>query len=358
MDEPLGGGSSEQTLLVVAGSGRSGTSLLTGLTGRLGLYIPQPELKPNESNPRGFGEPKWALGFHKELLRSVDVTHDDGRPEAWDKTARVANRRQVQERLRLWLEDQFAHSDRIVVKDPRLAWFVKLYGNVANDLSAQLCIVTMLRHPAETVMSKQLAYGSRVDSTTRMTGWLNMMLWTEYHTRQLPRAIVLYDHLLDDWKAALATAERQLPLDLVSSATSEQLADADGLVDVSLRRTDSDWAELDLPAPLHQLAERAYEALATLAGDGSQMQSAEADLDSVRDDFVAYFHEAEALVRSSLNAARAAERRKLQKMHKAELKEAVVKARRESRPVLATPEPSLVARVRRGAGRVMRKVRA
>ncbi len=66
--------SAPKSLLVVAGSGRSGTSLLAGLTGRLGFAIPQPELKANDTNPRGFGEPRWAVAFHKDLLLSVAVT--------------------------------------------------------------------------------------------------------------------------------------------------------------------------------------------------------------------------------------------------------------------------------------------
>ena len=71
-------------MLVVAGSGRSGTSLFTGLTGRLGVHIPKPEVSANRSNPRGFGEPRWLVDYHNELLASVDVGVEDGRPEAWD----------------------------------------------------------------------------------------------------------------------------------------------------------------------------------------------------------------------------------------------------------------------------------
>ncbi|MEJ7689898.1 MAG: hypothetical protein WKF76_05375 [Nocardioidaceae bacterium] len=119
MDHPPDKDSRQQrSLLVVAGSGRSGTSLFTGLVGRLGLYIPQPEMKANDSNPRGYGEPRWSIAFHKELLRSVDVTHDDGRPTAWKRTAKVAGRSAPRDRLHGWLSEQFDQSDRVVVKDP------------------------------------------------------------------------------------------------------------------------------------------------------------------------------------------------------------------------------------------------
>ena len=92
MDQSADPGSGTRKLLVVAGSGRSGTSLLTGLTGRLGVHIPKPEVIANHSNPRGFGEPRWAVDFHNGLLQSLDVAVDDGRPEAWDLADRVAAR--------------------------------------------------------------------------------------------------------------------------------------------------------------------------------------------------------------------------------------------------------------------------
>jgi len=46
-------------LVVVTGSGRSGTSSVAGTLKRLGLYIPQPEVETDERNPRGYYEPLW-----------------------------------------------------------------------------------------------------------------------------------------------------------------------------------------------------------------------------------------------------------------------------------------------------------
>src|SRR6478672_6080129 len=97
---------SRRQMLVVAGSGRSGTSLFTGLTGRLGVHIPKPEVSANRSNPRGFGEPRWLVDYHNELLASVDVGVEDGRPEAWDLTDRVADKPDALEPLVDWLESQ------------------------------------------------------------------------------------------------------------------------------------------------------------------------------------------------------------------------------------------------------------
>lgn len=308
-----------KSLLVVAGSGRSGTSLFTGLAGRLGLYIPQPEIKPDATNPRGFGEPRWVLAFHKEMLKSVDVSHDDARPVAWELTAQVAQRARARRRLRAWLEEQFAVSDRVVVKDPRLAPFLGLYRTVADDLSVQLCVVTMLRHPAETVRSKETYYGDHLGSTARMASWLNMMLSVEQATRDLPSAVIRFDDLLTQWRPTLDAAEKPLSVELTSGASEEQIEAADELVDPTLRRVDPGWAELSLPPRLQDLAERAYHELDGLAispGGGAGVLSAVV-LDELRSAYAAYYGDSEALVRSSIRAARMAERRRVTRRLKA-----------------------------------------
>ena len=40
-------------LVLVSGSGRSGTSSLAGALKRLGLHVPQPAVAASETNPRG-----------------------------------------------------------------------------------------------------------------------------------------------------------------------------------------------------------------------------------------------------------------------------------------------------------------
>jgi len=73
----------ERELILVVGVGRSGTSLLTGILGQLGVHIPQPEVKADDTNPRGFGEPRWVVDFHTRLLREQRITVNDSRPQAW-----------------------------------------------------------------------------------------------------------------------------------------------------------------------------------------------------------------------------------------------------------------------------------
>ena len=95
-------------LVVVTGSGRSGTSSVAGTLKRLGLYIPQPEVETDERNPRGYYEPLWVAEFHKWLLNPIPVRTIDSRPNA-GKIAKKAVTPKVEDELRTWLGIGRAH---------------------------------------------------------------------------------------------------------------------------------------------------------------------------------------------------------------------------------------------------------
>lgn len=298
-------------ILVVAGSGRSGTSLFTGLTGRLGFHIPKPEVSANRSNPRGFGEPRWLVDYHNDLLASIDVVIEDGRPEAWELTEKVAERPKALGRLVEWLELQFAENPRIVVKDPRLAWFFELHRLAAAELDADVHVATMLRHPAEVMRSREIAYGTRTNNTTRVVGWMNMMLGIESRTRDLPRATLRYDELLTDWKPALAKADETLGLRLFEQADEAQLADADDLVDPSLHRSITSWDDLQLPPRVLDLTTRAYDTYGGLVGVPTEQQSAtREELDAIQAELIAYYDESFDVARTRTGAYVRREKRK------------------------------------------------
>jgi len=333
----------DRQILVVAGSGRSGTSLFTGLTGRLGFHIPKPEVAANKSNPRGFGEPRWAVDFHNELLSSADVVVEDGRPEAWDAATKTAERPEAVARLRAWLEEQFAECDRVVVKDPRLAWFFELYRVVAADLDADLFVATMLRDPAEVMRSREIAYGTRTGNTTRVIGWMNMMLGIEARTRDLPRATVRYDDLLTDWQGALSVADESLGLGLLSRAGTEQVADADSLVDPGLRRSVTSWDDLGLGTHTRALATRVYDAYGRLVGTKAEEQAAvRTELDALGAEFAALYEEAFEIARHRTGAHVRKERRKAVRKVREELKSA---HREELASLREAPSPGLRGRI-------------
>jgi hypothetical protein len=304
-------------LVVVAGSGRSGTSLCSTLLHRLGYHIPQPEVQANRNNPRGYGEPRWAVDFHQRWLDERDVSKEDARPVAIETMDRLAGRPKPARELREWLEEQVAAADRVVVKDPRLTWFTRLYADVAASLGVRLAVVTMLRHPVETTRSRESAYGDSLSDISRMAAWVNMMLTVESATRSIPRALIRYDDLVADWRGSLAAADDIVGPGLVAGASAEQGAAADALVDPTLRRSSvATWDDYDVPAELRRLAQTTYDALDTLArrpqgysGEPPREQ-AWAQLDKARADYAVYYGHCEQVARTSAVAVRRDQRRK------------------------------------------------
>jgi hypothetical protein len=305
MPETEPGVQPERQLLLVAGQGRSGTSLYTGIMRELGLHVPQPEIAADQTNPKGFSEPQWVVDFHKRLLQRQGVRPSDARPSGWDATGQTAGRDRVRAELRTWLGDQLADNPRLIVKDPRTAWFLELWRVAARDLELPVAVATMLRHPAEVVLSRRNAYGGRGDLTSQIAGWINGMLFTERATRDLPRTFVRYESLLADWAEETGRADRQLGLRLVPSATDAQIQAASKIVDPELHRSRTSIDDLELPDPLRQLALNVWEQLGALADDPvvNDGDARAASLDELRDDYVRYYKQCEAVARSSILAA-------------------------------------------------------
>ena len=170
-------------VLFVAGAGRSGTSTLAGIVSRLGMHVPLPEVPPDDSNPRGFSEPQWVVDVHDEWLSEALVQVSDSRPSAWFDTGRICSREPARIRVSEWLEPHFAEHPELVVKDPRLSWFLGLWRVAAIRTGATPVFATMLRPPAEVVGSKQKYYANKLGSSHLAASWVNMLLHTERATR-------------------------------------------------------------------------------------------------------------------------------------------------------------------------------
>ncbi len=301
----------DKRVVVVAGSGRSGTSTIAGVLKSVGLRIPPPEVPGNRTNPRGFFEPQWAVDFQTGLLRKAAVALTDARPAGFDATAAVAGREPVRTEVGAWIAEHLADADELLVKDPRNSWFLPMWRQAAADNDAGISFLTMLRHPAEVVGSKDKYYGGvasgetvRHVQTTRVGSWLNVALFTEATTRDGRRSFVPYNDLLDDWRAVVARVAPELDLVAGREVSAEAAAEVDGFVDPDLRRVRTGWDEIECPDRVRDLAEATWEQLIVLAGSGGFDDTAQARLDELRAAYVEMYADAEAIAQSSADAAR------------------------------------------------------
>jgi hypothetical protein len=295
---------SKRTLLLVAGSGRSGTSLFTGILARLGFHVPQPEVSADSTNPRGFSESKWVVDFHTRLLNRAGVQVADARPGAWALTANVALDESVKQELRGWLEQQFREGDAVIIKDPRLSWFLPLWRTCGEEVGAAVRFATVLRHPAAVVESKQRSYGNWQGEVDRTAGWLNQSLFTERATRNHPRSIVRYQDLLDDWTRIVGRVGEELDLAVVRDAPAQAIVQVHEFVDKSLSRSRATWEELEIPDGLRELADEVWELMSILAEDGADHGPVIERLEAARAAYIVLYEDAEAIAQSSVVAAR------------------------------------------------------
>jgi hypothetical protein len=295
---------STNTLVLVASSGRSGTSLMSGTLQRLGFYVPQPEVPADETNPKGFGESQWVVDFHTRLLAQARVQTSDARPAAWALTAAVGMDDDVVGELRTWLARQFRISAGVLIKDPRLSWFLPLWRRCAADLGVEAKIVTMLRHPAAVVASKTRWYGEWQGEVARAAGWVNQALFLERATRESPRVLVQYDDLLEDWTRVLGRVGEALDLAVVRDAPVARIRKVHEFVDRSLSRSRPEWGDARMPVRLREHADEVWALLSALAGAGPEETARIAErLDDVRSEYVELYAEAEAMAQSSVAAA-------------------------------------------------------
>jgi hypothetical protein len=305
---PAAGGEAERaaqrTLVLVVGSGRSGTSLFTGILARLGYHVPQPEIAADQTNPRGFSESKWVVDFHNKLLDRVAVQVADARPAAWAPTAKVSLNESVKHELRTWLAKEFRHGDDIVIKDPRLSWFLSLWRTCAQELGAGVRFATVLRHPTAVIESKQRSYGNWQADIDRTAAWVNQSLYTERATRGHPRVFVRYQDLLDDWTRVVGRAGEELDLAVVRDAPASSIVQVHEFVDKSLSRSRASWEDFAIPTSLRELADHVWELMSSLAEDGVPREGAVEQLEAARAAYVELYEDSEAIARSSIEAAK------------------------------------------------------
>lgn len=298
-------------LVIVTGSGRSGTSSVAGTLKRLGLHIPQPEVAADERNPRGYYESRWVADFHKHLLNPLPVRTIDSRPEAAD-LAMAATTPEVEAELREWLKDQLDHP-LLVIKETRAYWVYAMWLHIAADLGLEVTSLTMLRHPTQVVRSRESAYLSgetekfrRQRETTNVAAWMNSVFETERVTGGNPRAFVPYDDLISDWRAAMTRAGEQLGIEYVGDLTAPH--PVDDFITPSLNRSAAVWDGLMVAPALIDLAERTWTAANVLVASPHDADSM-AELERLRSEYVEMYESAAAFALDETTAQVAAVRR-------------------------------------------------
>ena len=149
--------------ILISGSGRSGTSLIAKTLEGLGYFIPGEQVRADETNPAGFGEPQWMVDLHNKYLQTLRMINTDARPEILN----IGFSRQFDDE---WIDEaaetlasylstvELEEQIGVVLKDPRIIYFLPLWENVLDRLNISPCHILALRNPYEVVASKSRWY--------------------------------------------------------------------------------------------------------------------------------------------------------------------------------------------------------
>lgn len=196
--------------ILVLGMHRSGTSAVTRVLNLLGVDLGGELMAPAEgNNPLGFWEHQKVVDIHDALLTALGRSWSDIRalPEGWleSEAAGVACEQLVEV-----LAAEFSESPLWAVKDPRLCRLLPLWKMVLARLNVSMHALLVLRHPDEVAESLRTRDGLPMVQTR--LSWLEHMAEAELDSRQLPRVVISYDQLLDDWSACMERVARELEL--------------------------------------------------------------------------------------------------------------------------------------------------
>ncbi|MDN5851779.1 MAG: hypothetical protein L0K86_02825 [Actinomycetia bacterium] len=302
-------GSGERQLVLVTGTGRSGTSTITGTFQELGLHVPGTVRQAQEANPRGFFEPHWVVDLHTRMLDRARAHTMDGDPRTAARAKRSVNASTLDE-LTQALSSAVAENPRLVIKDPRTVWFIPMWTRIAESLGMDVSFATMLRHPAEAIASRTVHWSSsenaervRSRQIANLAGWVNVSLMNEDRTRGKTRAFIRYDDLLADWRSTIDLVGKRLDLSYEGAPIDQRPHPIDEFIDPDLKRVTTGWDDVASTPQLRDLAERVWDALQFLAEPRSDADKAGALLDDLRVEYDALYSDARGIV---LDASRAA----------------------------------------------------
>lgn len=211
-----------QTCVLVLGTHRSGTSVLTHIISLLGASLPVNILGANDTNPTGHWEPSRLVKLHDEMLMETGSQWDDWR--AFDFSQLPTSRQEhYKTEITRIIREEYGSASIFVLKEPRISRFVGLYIGILRSLNIQIRIVLTNRNPLAVIASLQTRTGMTFGFASLI--WLRHELDGEYASRSFPRVFVNYEELLQDWrpivdkvasvdpKLAIRTEEKNLAIE-------------------------------------------------------------------------------------------------------------------------------------------------
>ena len=166
-------------IVVVLGSGRSGTSLLMQVLAALGMAVSEHLIEPRRDNPEGYFEDAGIVRVHADLMRELGAWPYHRLPKDWVATPAAARAAHALDTL---LRQRLAGCGGIWgFKDPRTASFLPLWQTLFKKLGITPRYVLALRQPGSVIRSFMAAYQTPAEVAEQV--WLQRTADALWHTR-------------------------------------------------------------------------------------------------------------------------------------------------------------------------------
>jgi hypothetical protein len=186
---------------------RSGTSYLANTLHHLGAELPRLLMPPAADNPKGFYEPVEIAEYQQGLLELLGMSWDAIEPlrKSWFYSRQA---RRAAEVICDLVTSSYEAKSAIVVKDPRSALLIPLWGKVATKLNLELECFIPLRHPLD--VANSLAKRNSIPRDKALCIWLNYYYTAELATRSVPRTFICFP----DWCLNIEENIKKMEADL------------------------------------------------------------------------------------------------------------------------------------------------
>jgi hypothetical protein len=171
----------------------------------LGFTLPSTLLASNAANERGFWESVNVNRLNDELFAAAGVSW-----RAWQPLAAEWSTPELKAKALALLQSEFGDAEHFVLKDPRICRLLPFWRDVLAQFDARALVLLPLRHPLEVAAS--LAARNGIEPALSNLIWLRYVLDSEFASRDLPRAFVTYDDLLNKWAPVMDKVRRDLAI--------------------------------------------------------------------------------------------------------------------------------------------------
>jgi len=185
-------------IICVIGMGRSGTSLLSQILSRLGVYFGEPGelLGATPNNERGHYEHAGINGVLNGMLadNDMDWLTADPIPEDWysSEHREIAQRTITEDLASLMKRAPVRGREVLGFKNPRTALFLPLFESVFESLDLEPIYLRCLRDPHEVYESVK-----RVQQVYKLSLRECLGIWANYYTQS--QAVDALDVWFEDW---------------------------------------------------------------------------------------------------------------------------------------------------------------